>query len=137
MRRTFLAFALLLAASCRRDEARRESDRATEAAEKIAEAVSETTLTSADVPANEERLDTLRIEHDEYRRKLASALDVLDHASKQHGRRGPGHAKMIAGRRETLKHWLDAIDRSTREDWPALKAKIDRDLEPELAGGKR
>lgn len=137
MRRVGLVCVLVLAASCRRDEARREAERATEAAEKIAEAVSETTVTAAEIPGREEHLDTLRIEHDEYRRKLRGALDALDHEAKQHARRGAGHTKVIAGRRETLKHHLDAIDRSTREDWAALKAKIDRDLDTEAAGGRR
>jgi hypothetical protein len=41
--------------------------------------------------------------------------------------------KVVDARRDVLKHHLEALDRATDGEWPALKAKIDRDLKEQSA----
>jgi hypothetical protein len=130
-----LAFTAILAAtsSCR---TRTEQDRrATEEAEAKAQA-STTTLTSATVDASEDDAEHVMLRREQlvYRARLEVALDALDHAllkARTHAR--AGKIKELQGRRETLKHHVDAIDRSTAQDWASVKAAIDRDLEHEAA----
>jgi hypothetical protein len=38
------------------------------------------------------------------------------------------HARALLSRREILRKDMEAIDRSTAEDWPTVKARLDKDL---------
>ncbi len=143
---TFGMIALLcVLASCRKARTDEER-RVTEVAEEKAQA---TTLTSAVLEAgvdDEARTQALRSEQLAYRDRLTSALDELDRdlaKARADARQGKGredHLNQLRGRRETLKQHLDAIDRSTAQNWAALKATIDRDFQDEAAsatGGAR
>lgn len=120
----------LVAGGCRGSAGeRRAGERATAEAEETA---SETTITNAVIaPLDDTRVtvsDAVREQRDEYRAKLQAALDALDAKRADAKRRGTAHLKLLEGRRDVLKHHLDALDRTTDQDWAALKAGIDRDL---------
>lgn len=115
---------------CRTSAAeRRASQRATAEAE---EKASETTLTSAAIePAGETLTDVdsaLREQQSDYKKRLSEALDALDARRAQAKRRGEAHVKLLDARRDVLKHDLESVDRTSDQEWAALKARIDRDL---------
>ena len=143
-----VGLAVLGTGACRRsaDGQQRVADKATEEAE---EKASQTTLTSAEIGAadgpnapNEEAreaqeralreraeaITALRNEQHEYRGKLQRALDGLDAQRREAKKRGHHHVTAVDGRREVLKHHLDALDRTADTEWASLKARIDRDL---------
>jgi hypothetical protein len=126
-----LAGTALGAGGCRTRDRREAGARATAEAEAKAQEVTTTSaafeLPPAALDAGDEALATLRDEQSEYRAKLEAELDAID------ARLRSVPAKRRAAdpsfrRRAALKKHLDALDRSTAQDWPALKAKIDRDL---------
>jgi hypothetical protein len=139
MHRPHFVVALLLAAAlgaggagCRRTDAeRRESEKATAAAEERAEAA---TLTSAtlepDTSARVEAIAAFRHEQADYGARLQLALDVLDKdlAHARHGGRRTEKLRDLRARRELLKGDLDLVNRSTGQDWATTRTKLDRDL---------
>lgn len=119
VRLSLLAILVLVlgASGCRSAADRRAGERATAEAEHQAR---ETTLTSATLETghdDEHAAALLSAEKDEYRGTLRRRLDRLD------------------GRRERLRQDLDALDRTTADDWAALKARIDRELREREEGG--
>jgi hypothetical protein len=120
----------LASAACRTSAA--DQSAARRATAEAEEKASETTLTSAAIEPREEALadvdGALREQQLDYRRRLQSALDALDAGRADAKKRGPAHAKVLDARREVLKRDLDALDRTTAQEWAALKARIDRDL---------
>ena len=118
--------------------ARRESDRATAAAEAMAQ---QATITSAEVDASatsggDETSAAFRLEQSDYRRRLQVALDQLDRAVLRSGRSradaAPSgrHVHELRSRRALLRSDLEAVDRSTEQDWATLRTKLERDLDP-------
>lgn len=135
---------MLVGGACKRsaEDQRRVAEQATAEAEDKA---SQTTTTSAELDgkpddqnvrdaqdrALRERAEAItatRSEQLEYRGKLQKALDELDAKRREAKKRGAIHVKAVDARRDVLKHDLDAIDRTTDNEWAATKAKIDRDL---------
>jgi hypothetical protein len=136
---TALALAIaVLGVGChgRSASARHESDRATAEAEAKAQ---EVTLTSAELesPAADARSSArttgddemnaaFRLEQSDYRSRLQVALDQLDRAVL---RTRP--SRDLRTHRALLKADLDAVERSTEQDWATLRTKLERDLESE------
>lgn len=147
----------VLGAGCdrRSDAERRASERATANAEEIAQ---ETTITSAAFDADggsaEERsqgaaagdadaqrargemVAAFRLEQSDYRARLEGALNQLDKAvarakpnGARHGTAGEARTRELRERRARLKADLEAVDRSTEQDWATLRTRIERDLE--------
>lgn len=124
-----------------REAERRASERATALAEDIAE---ETSLTSAAVAddaserASREReraeiVAALRLEQSDYRRRLQRALDHLDESIARPlgaSTRRAARTRELRARRDLLKGDLDALNRSTAQDWATLRARVERDLAP-------
>jgi hypothetical protein len=119
-------------------EDRREAARATAEAE---QAASQTTLTSATIDSKDETeaegealreqaeaIVALRLSQRDYRAKLQGALDELDAKRREAKQRGAAHVAALDARRAVLKQDLRSLDRTTDQEWAALKAKIDRDL---------
>jgi hypothetical protein len=124
---------------------RRASEQATAAAEEIAQ---EASLTSATLEteeqqlarekadeaarANSETIAAFQLEQADFRRRLQRALDVLDKEI-AHPRgtatRRDARVRELRGRRDLLKADLQAVDRSTDQDWATLRTKVERDLE--------
>ena len=118
---------------------RREGDLATAEAEAKAH---EVTLTSAELDssgrptglppsgassaADNEMNAAFRLEQSDYRARLLVRLDQLDRAVL---RARPGSD--LRARRALLKSDLDAVNRSTEQDWATLRTKLERDLGPE------
>jgi hypothetical protein len=117
-----------------REAARRESAKATATAEQIA---SGETLTSATVERWQGDADggrdplsaAFRLEQADYRLRLQRALDRLD-AELAHGKepRDEVWLEELRERRSLLKADLEAVDRSTHQDWATLRTKVDQDL---------
>lgn len=127
---------------------RRASDEATAVAE---EKASETTLTGAiitttdtrdadtkaqELRANDEIVAAFRLEQGDFKKRLRHALDTLDKGI-AHGRRVTPNAadagRALRDRRDLLKADLEAVERSTAENWATVRTKVDRDL---YAGGR-
>ena len=111
---------------------RRASDQATAEAEAKAQ---ETTITSAELDqtaagarttGDDEMNAAFRLERSDYRERLQVALDQLDRAVL---RTRP--SRDLRTRRAVLKSDLDAIERSTEQDWATLRTKLERDLDTE------
>lgn len=139
----------LAALSCR--------DRARDDAELTADAESaarRTTLTGGSLPgatrdaARDETLEAVRAEQVEARGRLATEIDRIDAqlaavrtdlerdaagvspAARRTAatREEREAARKLLQRRELLEGDMNAIERSTAQDWPTLRAKLDRDL---------
>jgi hypothetical protein len=136
------ALGLLAATGCQKESAaaRRASDRATAQAEEKAQEASLTSATlEADAQAStdealrarDELIAAFLLEQSDYRSRLQRALDQLD-AEIRHARparRGEGRVRDLRARRNLLKADLQAVDRSTEQDWATLRTKVERDLE--------
>lgn len=139
---------LVLASGCRRREA---EERANAQAEHIAQ---ETTLTSGEIERDEGTDETLRKRAEDLAAFRRDQIEIqgqlqkdIDHIDAEVASlrsaieaRGPAashddsarlHA--LLGRRELLKQDLDAMDRSTADDWPRLKSRISHDLAPPMS----
>lgn len=84
--------------------------------------------TRANVAANV----AFQLEQSDYRRRLQRALDLLDREITRTGavaRQGEGRLRELGTRRELLRKDLDAVDRSTDQDWATLRTKVERDLD--------
>lgn len=134
------ALGLLAAAGCQKDSAaaRRASAEATAEAEEKAQEVSLTSATmepEADAQnasgeamrANDELIAAFRLEQSDYRSRLQRTLDQLD-AEVRHPR-GARRARDLRARRDLLKADLEAVERSTEQDWATLRTKVERDLD--------
>lgn len=149
---------LLLLGGCRKsaDEQQREAVEATRRAEEKAR---EATLTSGILEQREaaaaeaqeakdealreqgEALLALRREQLKYRGRLQKRLDELDRAlavvrqeqllPPERSRSTDPHTAALIAQREALTSSAAALERSTQQDWPALKARIDRELSTE------
>ncbi len=121
-----IPFIAVAATGCRRDD--EEQRRANERAEHIAQ---ETTITSgeltrdsADAAVDDElreqaaSLAAFRREQLATKARVQKELEALD------------GAKSRSPRRATRKSDLDAIDRATEQDWPALRQRIEKDVNP-------
>jgi hypothetical protein len=115
-------------------EARREADRATVEAEERAQ---QTTITSAvtersgpeGARRNEARAElnaAFDLERSDYRGRLEVALDQLDRAVQ--ASRVARRSSELRARRRLLKSDLEAVDRSTEQDWAPLRTRLERDL---------
>jgi hypothetical protein len=115
-------------------EARREADRATAFAEERAQ---QTTITSAATersdPEGARRYEAraelnaaFNLERSDYRARLEVALDQLDRAVQ--APRASRRSSELRARRRLLKSDLEAVDRSTEQDWAPLRTKLERDL---------
>lgn len=133
-------------AGCHRttDAERRASEQATAAAEDIAQQAS---LTSASLETeerqearvqaneaargNEETVAAFQLEQADYRTRLQRSLDLLDkdiaHPRATSVRRD-ARMRDLRARRDLLKADLDAVNRSTEQDWATLRTKVERDL---------
>lgn len=125
------------------DADRRASAKATAAAEDIAQ---EASLTSATLDAtagaeatsdrasraNDEVNAAFRLEQSDYRRRLRHALDRLDTElapARAPARRSEQRLQDLKARRELLRADLDAVNRSTEQDWATVRTKVAGDLE--------
>jgi hypothetical protein len=124
-----LLLAMLAAVTaCRKgaESQRHEAERATEKAEETAR---EVTLTSGTLDNDDAAREEAREAEDKALRaqgEIRKELDEIDGAlssTRDAKRREP-----IVRRREALAADLGALDRSTQQDWPMLKTRIDRDL---------
>lgn len=145
-------------AACKKsyESERREAAEATAKAEKEAREAQQVTITSgtyepnAEEKANEaedealrqqaEAIATLRREQLDYRGRLQKEIDELDRTiadvrqtiegtnGKKSTAKDEAKASGLLKRRELLRSDIDAIDRSTSDDWPATKGRIDKDL---------
>jgi C4-dicarboxylate-specific signal transduction histidine kinase len=106
--------------------ARRDADRATAEAETRAQ---EATITRAQLTAHgttddDEMSAAFYLEQSDYRSRLQVALDQLDRAIGHH------RSRDLRARRRLLKGDLEAVERSTQQDWATLRTKLERDLAP-------
>jgi hypothetical protein len=151
MRSTPFLLALVVAAGlgpfgagCHNESAaaRRASDRATAEAEERAQEASLTSATfephaDAEEASDEalrakgETIAAFRLEQSDYRGRLQRSLDQLDgevlHA--RGARFREARIRDLRARRDLLKADLQAVDRSTAQDWATLRTKVERDLE--------
>ncbi len=120
-----------VATGCRRRDD--EQARANAQAERIAQ---ESTVTSGTLDrvdgfdetlrSRAEGLAAFRREELDYRRKLEDEIDALDRRASLET---DGARKITSvARRDVLVKDIDAVERSTQQDWPSVKAGLDRDL---------
>ena len=77
-----------------------------------------------------------RLEQSDYRARLEAALNQLDKAVARASPNGPRHGSAGESRAagapraaRASQADLEAVDRSTEQDWATLRTKIERDLE--------
>jgi hypothetical protein len=139
---------LVVAAGCRRRDA---DERANQQAEHIAQ---ETTITSGELDRGRDETDeslrkraddlvAFRRDQIDFQDRLKKDIDAIDgqvatlRAAIE--ARGPSDSRddtvrmrTLLARRELLKGDLEAIERSTEADWPAVKTRIGHDLQPAI-----
>lgn len=138
---TRLPLAALAVVGACRTSAEEKQRQATAAAEEEAR---ETTLTSATIDADagagangdalrarSEAIVAFRREQSEYRARIRERLDATDRAlARARTKHGAGDVSDLEATRGDLASDLEAIDRSTEEDWATLRPRLDRALAP-------
>jgi hypothetical protein len=142
---------------CRRQRERDDDrhDDATRTANERAERIAQdTTITGGELTRTEAGADTMddalrteaaalaafRREQSDAKGVVQEEIDRIDEqlatlrqvVTEQRGgsRKDAARAHTLAGRRELLRKDMDAIDRATETDWPALRHRIARDVAP-------